>query len=121
MPTPKPAASSSSSQIWLPFSEVFLPPHGSGELSCAASGGDTRRDVSTPPFSSHLGEATTMSPAIISLIIQLVSGAAGGNVIGAVLKKLPVDKILATVLGAIGFLRSCGAAGHGRHCPAAAR
>ncbi len=43
-----------------------------------------------------------MSPAIISLIIQLVSGAAGGNVIGAVLKKLPVDKILATVLGAIG-------------------
>lgn len=43
-----------------------------------------------------------MSPAIISLIIQLVSGAAGGNVIGALVKKLPVDKILATVLGAIG-------------------
>jgi hypothetical protein len=43
-----------------------------------------------------------MSPAIISLIIQLISGAAGGNVVGALLKKLPVDKILATVLGAIG-------------------
>ena len=43
-----------------------------------------------------------MSPAIISLLVQLVSGAAGGNVIGAILKKLPVDKILATVLGAAG-------------------
>ena len=43
-----------------------------------------------------------MSPAIISLIIQLVSGAAGGYVIGALMKNLPVDKILATVLGAIG-------------------
>jgi ABC-type uncharacterized transport system permease subunit len=43
-----------------------------------------------------------MSPAIISLIIQLISGAAGGNVVGALAKKLPLDKILATVLGAIG-------------------
>jgi hypothetical protein len=43
-----------------------------------------------------------MSPAIISLIIQLISGAAGGNVVGALLKNLPVSKILATVLGAAG-------------------
>ncbi|TWU00707.1 hypothetical protein Pla108_16590 [Botrimarina colliarenosi] len=43
-----------------------------------------------------------MSSAIISLLIQLVSGAAGGNVVGALLKNLPIDKILATVLGAVG-------------------
>ena len=43
-----------------------------------------------------------MSPAIISLLIQLVSGAAGGNVVGALLKKLPLSKILATILGAVG-------------------
>lgn len=43
-----------------------------------------------------------MSPAIISLIVQLISGAAGGNVVGALLKNLPVSKILATILGAVG-------------------
>lgn len=43
-----------------------------------------------------------MSATVISLLIQLVSGAAGGNVVGAVLKNLPVGKILATVLGAVG-------------------
>ncbi len=43
-----------------------------------------------------------MSPAIISLLIQLVTGAAGGNVVGALLKNLPVGKILATILGAVG-------------------
>lgn len=43
-----------------------------------------------------------MSPAIISLLVQLVTGAAGGNVVGALLKNLPVGKILATVLGAVG-------------------
>lgn len=41
---------------------------------------------------------------LIPIIIQLVGGAAGGNVVGALLKKLPVGKILATVLGAGGGL-----------------
>lgn len=54
--------------------------------------------------------AITMSPAIISLIIQLIGGAAGGNVVGALLKKLPIDKILATVLGAIGGAGGAGGA-----------
>lgn len=40
--------------------------------------------------------------ALIPLLIQLVSGAAGGNVVGALLKNLPVGKILATILGAVG-------------------
>ncbi len=40
--------------------------------------------------------------ALIPILIQLVSGAAGGNVIGALLKNLPVSKILATILGAVG-------------------
>lgn len=40
--------------------------------------------------------------ALIPILIQLVSGAAGGNVVGALLKKLPIGKILATVLGAVG-------------------
>lgn len=40
--------------------------------------------------------------ALVPLIIQLVSGAVGGNVTGALLKKLPISKILATILGAVG-------------------
>jgi hypothetical protein len=40
--------------------------------------------------------------ALIPILIQLVSGAAGGNIVGALLKNLPVSKILATVLGAVG-------------------
>ncbi|TWT90108.1 hypothetical protein Mal64_04910 [Pseudobythopirellula maris] len=40
--------------------------------------------------------------ALIPILIQLIGGAAGGNVVGALLKKLPIGKILATVLGAVG-------------------
>lgn len=40
--------------------------------------------------------------ALIPILIQLVSGGAGGNIVGALLKKLPVSKILATILGAVG-------------------
>lgn len=40
--------------------------------------------------------------ALLPLLIQLISGAAGGNVVGALLKNLPISKILATVLGAVG-------------------
>lgn len=40
--------------------------------------------------------------ALLPILIQLISGAAGGNVVGALLKKLPLSKILATVLGAVG-------------------
>lgn len=43
-----------------------------------------------------------MSAALIPILIQLVSGAAGGNVVGALLKNLPIGKILATVLGGVG-------------------
>ena len=39
---------------------------------------------------------------IIPIIIQLIGGAAGGNVIGALLKKLDLNAILRTVLGAVG-------------------
>jgi len=39
---------------------------------------------------------------IIPLLIQLVSGAAGGNLAGTLLKNLPVGKILRTVLGGVG-------------------
>ena len=40
--------------------------------------------------------------ALLPLIIQLVSGAVGGNVAGALLKKLAMHPGLATILGAIG-------------------
>ncbi len=40
--------------------------------------------------------------AILPLIIQLISGAAGGNIAGGLLKHLPVGKILRTVLGGVG-------------------
>ncbi|MGL4513775.1 MAG: hypothetical protein ACRCT8_11850 [Lacipirellulaceae bacterium] len=43
-----------------------------------------------------------MAASLIPILIQLVSGAAGGNIVGALLKNLPVSKILATVLGAVG-------------------
>ncbi len=40
--------------------------------------------------------------ALIPILIQLVSGGAGGSVLNVLLKKLPVSKILAMVLGAVG-------------------
>ncbi len=40
--------------------------------------------------------------AIVPLLIQLVSGAAGGNIAGTLLKNLPVGKILRTVVGGLG-------------------
>jgi hypothetical protein len=40
--------------------------------------------------------------ALVPILIQLLSGAAGGNIVGALLKNLPVSKILATILGAVG-------------------
>lgn len=39
---------------------------------------------------------------LLPILIQLIGGAAGGNVVGALLKKLPVGKLLATILGAVG-------------------
>ena len=40
--------------------------------------------------------------AILPIIIQLISGAAGGNVVGALLKNANLTAILRTVLGVIG-------------------
>ncbi len=40
--------------------------------------------------------------AILPLIIQLISGAAGGNIAGGLLKHLPIGKILRTVVGGVG-------------------
>jgi len=40
--------------------------------------------------------------AIVPLLIQLISGAAGGNIAGTLLKNLPLSKILQTVLGGVG-------------------
>lgn len=40
--------------------------------------------------------------AIIPLLIQLVSGAAGGNIAGTLLKNLPLSTILRTVIGGVG-------------------
>ncbi len=40
--------------------------------------------------------------ALIPILIQLIGGGAGGNIVGALLKNLPVSKILATILGAVG-------------------
>jgi len=39
---------------------------------------------------------------IIPLLIQLVSGAAGGNIAGSLLKNLPLGKVLRTVIGGVG-------------------
>lgn len=39
---------------------------------------------------------------LIPILIQLVSGAAGGNIAGTLLKNLPIGKILRTVVGGIG-------------------
>jgi hypothetical protein len=43
-----------------------------------------------------------MSGTIINLIIQLLSGAAGGNVVGGILKNLPLGPIAKTISGAVG-------------------
>jgi hypothetical protein len=40
--------------------------------------------------------------ALLPLIIQLIGGAAGGNVIGALLKNLDLNKVIATITGIIG-------------------
>jgi hypothetical protein len=39
---------------------------------------------------------------LIPILIQLIGGAAGGNVVGAALKKLDLNALLRTVLGAVG-------------------
>ncbi len=39
---------------------------------------------------------------LIPLIIQIVSGAGGGNVVGTILKNIPLSRILQTVLGGVG-------------------
>ncbi|MGI9427174.1 MAG: hypothetical protein ACR2NM_00845 [Bythopirellula sp.] len=39
---------------------------------------------------------------LIPLIIQIVSGAGGGNLVGKILKNIPISKILQTVLGGVG-------------------
>ena len=41
---------------------------------------------------------TTMLP----LLIQLISGAAGSNIVGKLLKNLNLSKVLSTVLGGVG-------------------
>jgi hypothetical protein len=38
---------------------------------------------------------------LLPLIIQIIGGAAGGNVIGALLKNVNLDKIVATIIGGI--------------------
>jgi len=40
--------------------------------------------------------------ALIPIIIQVISGAAGGNLAGTLLKNLPLGKILRTVAGGVG-------------------
>jgi len=39
---------------------------------------------------------------LIPLIIQIVSGAGGGNLVGTLMKNLPISRILQTVLGGVG-------------------
>jgi hypothetical protein len=39
---------------------------------------------------------------LIPLIVQLIGGAAGGNVVGALLKNANLSAILRTILGAVG-------------------
>ncbi|PIE11026.1 MAG: hypothetical protein CSA72_05920 [Rhodobacterales bacterium] len=49
--------------------------------------------------------------AIIPLLIQLISGAAGGNIIGMVLKQLNGGSALNTILGAVGGVGAGGLLG----------
>jgi hypothetical protein len=39
---------------------------------------------------------------LLPLIIQLIGGAAGGNIVGALLKNIDLSKVVATVVGLIG-------------------
>jgi hypothetical protein len=39
---------------------------------------------------------------LVSLIIQLIGGGAGGNIVAALLKNLNLDKVLATITGVVG-------------------
>lgn len=39
---------------------------------------------------------------ILPLLIQLIGGAAGGNAVGAALKKLDLSKLIATIAGLVG-------------------
>jgi hypothetical protein len=40
--------------------------------------------------------------AIVPILIQLLGGGAGGNIVAALLKNLNLDKVLATITGVIG-------------------
>lgn len=40
--------------------------------------------------------------AILPLLIQIISGAAGGNIVGKLLKNVDLSKVLQTVLGGVG-------------------
>lgn len=39
---------------------------------------------------------------LIPILIQLISGAAGGNVVGGLLKNIDLSKVLRTILGIVG-------------------
>jgi hypothetical protein len=39
---------------------------------------------------------------LIPIIIQLIGGAAGGNLVGALLKNLDLNKVIATIAGIVG-------------------
>jgi hypothetical protein len=39
---------------------------------------------------------------LIPIIIQLIGGAAGGNIVGALLKNLDLNKVVATIAGIVG-------------------
>ena len=43
-----------------------------------------------------------MDPQVISWIVSLIAGSAGGNVVGALLKNRNLGPMLNTVLGAVG-------------------
>jgi uncharacterized membrane protein YeaQ/YmgE (transglycosylase-associated protein family) len=43
-----------------------------------------------------------MDPQIISWIVSLIAGSAGGNIVGALLKNRNLGPMLNTVLGAVG-------------------
>ena len=43
-----------------------------------------------------------MDPKIISLIVSLIAGSAGGNIVGALLKNRNLGPMLNTVLGLVG-------------------
>lgn len=40
--------------------------------------------------------------SLLPLVIQLIGGAAGGNVVGALLKNLNLSKVVATIAGIVG-------------------